>query len=156
MSPWTDLTHSFPSFAENISTDYLPDARPDTRMLGRKQYYAPNDALNTKFVSPIHGDFTTCPILIQVGGAERLRDEGVALAYKCDDATLEVYDSHCHVFQMFGFAVGSRVALNRAAKWMKALVEHEDWSKTVVEKRNGGVTRIDYKFDGTRIVYARK
>ncbi|KAI8925343.1 Alpha/Beta hydrolase protein [Entophlyctis helioformis] len=82
MSPWVDLTHSFPSFLLNETTDYLP-ARAEHPALGdRLHFYAPNEELRNQFVSPVWAKSLAGlpPLLIQVGSAERLFDEDVHLA----------------------------------------------------------------------------
>ena len=54
MSPWVDLSHMMPSFDFNGITDYLPSRSLDPMLLeeGKSHYYAPNDLLRNKFVSP--------------------------------------------------------------------------------------------------------
>ncbi|KAI8925344.1 Alpha/Beta hydrolase protein [Entophlyctis helioformis] len=82
MSPWVDLTHSFPSFLLNETTDYLPGRVEHPALGDRLHFYAPNEELRNQFVSPVWAKSLAGlpPLLIQVGSAERLFDENVHLA----------------------------------------------------------------------------
>lgn len=100
LSPWLDLTHSFPSFQLNHLTDYIPHQINDSRLGTRLQYYAPNNYLHHPYVSPIFSDNLKGlpPLLFQTGGAEKLLDEIVTMAEKIREQngshniTLEVYE----------------------------------------------------------------
>ncbi|KAJ3259309.1 hypothetical protein HK103_002507 [Boothiomyces macroporosus] len=125
LSPWVDLTHSFPSFQANHGIDYLPDMPKDPRLLDRKHFYAANEFLDLPYVSPIWAtDFSNFPpFLIQVGTAEKLHDEVVAFAKKVskdsgNKVVLETYESHVHTFQILKFAQGAKAAISRIAKWI--------------------------------------
>jgi acetyl esterase/lipase len=87
LSPWVDLSHSFPSFHENNIYDYLPKMK-DSRKGTRFQYYTSNENLMHSYVSPIWSDnFNDLPpFLIQVGGIEQLYDEVIELAKKLSSA----------------------------------------------------------------------
>ncbi|KAJ3272036.1 hypothetical protein HDV01_005988 [Terramyces sp. JEL0728] len=127
LSPWVDLTHSFPSFQSNHGIDYLPDMPKDPRLLDRKHYYAANEYLDLPYVSPIwQTDFSGFPpLLIQVGTAEKLCDEVVAFAKKAssfgNSVILETYASHVHTFQIFKFSKGAKAAVERINSWIKNL-----------------------------------
>jgi hypothetical protein len=85
--------------------------------------YASSPENINPFASPINAkDFHDLPpILIQVGGKEKLHDEGVALAGKLAKAgnkvDLEIYSDHFHAFHVFNFAA-SKIAFKRAAEFM--------------------------------------
>jgi acetyl esterase/lipase len=112
ISPWVDLTRSFPSFSANAQMDYLPNASEEILA-----YYAPNEVKKNQYASPIWAqDFSNMPpILIQVGEKERLHDEDVAVAHKLaqfgNKVELEVYEDSFHAFPMFAFLPAARVAL---------------------------------------------
>lgn len=79
LSPWVDLTLSSASWEENAQFDYLP--KPGAVKF--VQAYAQAEDPRNPLISPLFGDFKGLPpVLIQVGDAEALRDEGIALAEK--------------------------------------------------------------------------
>lgn len=57
-SPWSDLTHSLPSFLLNGRTDYLPAGLKDEKLveIGQKNHYCQDEDLKNSFVSPIFAD----------------------------------------------------------------------------------------------------
>ncbi|RKP07414.1 hypothetical protein THASP1DRAFT_24432 [Thamnocephalis sphaerospora] len=91
-SPWVDLTGSMPSIKTNGATDYLPmptvleEAGARFNLWpGRDHFYATERRLlKSPYVSPMWAtDLTGLPpLLVQVGGAERLRDEGIRFAHR--------------------------------------------------------------------------
>ncbi len=81
ISPWVDLTNSFPSFTKNKLTDILPSKSRIT-FGDRKHAYCPNEVLLSQYVSPVFAQSLAdlqIPVLIQLGGCERLLDEGIYL-----------------------------------------------------------------------------
>ena len=107
LSPWVDLTHSFPSImSEDTSGDYIPPQgfhyRPsaywpppegeradeitaeDLVIKEQIQLYAPNHLLRHPLVSPCLQESLggLCPLLVTCGGAELLRDEAIYIAHK--------------------------------------------------------------------------
>ncbi|KAI8142145.1 Alpha/Beta hydrolase protein [Fennellomyces sp. T-0311] len=114
LSPWVDLTHSFPSIINNIQTDFLPatgfkhapsEALDYTRLpqlkqsmgigpfaeedIDRVQFYADNKALKHPLVSPVFDkkQLRGLPrLLIQTGSAERLHDESIYTALMASNA----------------------------------------------------------------------
>ena len=107
LSPWVDLTHSFPSVLDkDTSGDYIPPQgfhyRPSALwpppegeeadviaaeglvIKEQIQLYAPNHLLRHPLVSPCLQDSLggLCPLLVTCGGAELLRDEAIYIAHK--------------------------------------------------------------------------
>ncbi|TPX41208.1 hypothetical protein SeMB42_g05675 [Synchytrium endobioticum] len=70
-----------------------------------------------------------CPVLIQVGSAERLRDEGIYFAmqrFKNSDCRLEMYQDMINIFQMFmPSKYISGVALRRFGQFVQDVTAHE-------------------------------
>lgn len=111
ISPWVDLTHSFPSVAEGGSLDYIPvhgfmhrpsvDWPPEPRDSGlsieidgntvhlkeQMQLYATNQLVFHPLVSPVLQPSLggLPPLLVLTGGGEVLRDEQIYLAHKAAD-----------------------------------------------------------------------
>ncbi|KAJ3271483.1 GTP-binding protein [Terramyces sp. JEL0728] len=133
ISPWIDLTHGFPSFRINQKTDFLIGDTTDPRLEGQRHYYTSNDNLKLGYVSPIWETNLDGmpPMLMQVGGAEKLLDENIHFAHRmssCDqppkELELQVYASHVHVFIFFQMFAGSRKALLNGAEWIKRVRKH--------------------------------
>lgn len=100
LSPWVDLGCGSASLERNAGTDFL--ARE--LLVCNAHAYAGRDAqLDDPRVSPLRaefpGDFPRT--LVQVGGAETLLDEAVALRKRIGSAKLETYDGEPHDFQFF-------------------------------------------------------
>ena len=102
LSPWLDLTHSFDSYKRNSPSDFLPPYHGDYT-LGRMQHYCLDSQLVLPHVSPVFALSPSCPVLVQVGDAERLYDENLYYALSHSGVTLEVYQDMPHVFQLFPF-----------------------------------------------------
>ncbi|KAI8897123.1 Alpha/Beta hydrolase protein [Globomyces pollinis-pini] len=130
ISPWVDLTHSFPSFLLNKETDILP-SRSRITFGDRMNAYAPNEILRLQYVSPVWAKSLSdldLPILIQVGEVERLYDEDVALYQRLSKENLkcgtllEVYQEQCHVFHSFNFLQSSKTAFQRIGQFFDQVV----------------------------------
>lgn len=131
ISPWMDLSHSMPSFKTNGPYDYLPDQSCDERYIneGRCHYYLPdNTQFQNPFVSPLFaspeefGDLP--PTLIQIGDAEKLRDENIlfTLRFSQSPIALEMYEDMVHVFHLFApFDNLSALALTRIGEFIRSL-----------------------------------
>ena len=128
-SPWVDLSHKVGagSLEKNRLFDYVKEQPLDPRRGSdqeRLHYYAANDMLQEPYVSPYFGNLEGLPpMLIQVGGKERLYDEIVLFAKKSAAANirivLEEYSGYMHVFQMFPqIAPAALIALDRAAEYV--------------------------------------
>ncbi|KAI8579950.1 hypothetical protein K450DRAFT_239874 [Umbelopsis ramanniana AG] len=116
----------------------LPMSHED---LDRVQFYAPNSTLKMRYVSPIfdeQGLHGLPPLLIQVGTAERLRDESIYSAYKASNqfpdspspqmtavsptqVKLELYVDQPHVFQMILATKQRAVAIHQIGEFVKSL-----------------------------------
>ncbi|CAG8744370.1 3401_t:CDS:2, partial [Racocetra persica] len=129
---------------------------PSFTEVPRFQFYCANEALAISYVSPMLaeslGDLP--PILCQVGGVERFRDEVVLFSHKATDphkyqlpsyatknfdkspfkkptkVILEVYDDMPHVWHMFTFSKSSQVAFERCCDFIKCVTSIEDNSNT--------------------------
>ncbi|KAF9967913.1 hypothetical protein BGZ73_000321 [Actinomortierella ambigua] len=87
-SPWLDLTFSCESWTTNHEFDYLPEpAKLTDRFNPVAMYCGGLDRMRTlrthPYVSPLYGSLEGLPpLLIQVGDAERLRDECILMVHK--------------------------------------------------------------------------
>ncbi|MCB2064953.1 MAG: alpha/beta hydrolase [Novosphingobium sp.] len=100
-SPWTDLEMTGASIAENEATD-VHCHLPGLRMMAQA-YLAGADPRDPR-ASLIHADLSGLPrLLVQTGGAEVLRDDGVRLAERARvagvDVTLDVIEGAVHIWQ---------------------------------------------------------
>lgn len=87
VSPWVDLESTRPSIQSNAATDYLARAPLDRWSRG----YAGNALRSDPLLSPIHADLTGLPpMLIQIGTAEILHDEGIEFARKAEKAGVPI------------------------------------------------------------------
>lgn len=85
--PWVDLTCSSPSIDANVASDMLSRAPLE----GWAKDYAGSADPASPLISPLHGNLSGLPpLLIQVGDAEILRDEGVELAERARRAGVDV------------------------------------------------------------------
>jgi monoterpene epsilon-lactone hydrolase len=101
MSPWVDLACDTASLVN--STD--PLMQPGPVKLMAMAYLAGQDARSPR-ISPLYAELSGLPrMLIQVGGAEGLRDDGERFAARAKaagvDVTLEVWDEMFHAWQLF-------------------------------------------------------
>ncbi|ORY45903.1 hypothetical protein BCR33DRAFT_154810 [Rhizoclosmatium globosum] len=109
MSPWLDLSHSLPSF-KNGKFDLLREKVIDSTVITETRshfYISDNSFLKHPLVSPLFAQENLLaplpPLLIQVGDAERLRDESIVFAtsqFSQSPIRLEIYEGMVHVFQM--------------------------------------------------------
>ncbi|RIB18322.1 Alpha/Beta hydrolase protein [Gigaspora rosea] len=129
---------------------------PSFTEIPRFQLYCANEALAIPYISPMLaeslGDLP--PILCQVGGLERFRDEGILLSHKAahpheyqlpsyatknfekspfknpTKVILEVYDDMPHIWHMFTFTKPSQVAFERCGDFIKRVtsIENDDIS----------------------------
>jgi monoterpene epsilon-lactone hydrolase len=102
ISPWADLTGTRASHAAHVH-DYLP--APE-RLRDYARAYAARLPLDAPQVSPAFADLSGLPpLLLLVGGAERLYDDGIAVAERARDAgvdvTLHVEPDEAHVWPLF-------------------------------------------------------
>lgn len=103
MSPWTDLTNSSSTFATRAEVD--PMVTHDGLELMAEAYLngrGATEALPSPHFADLHG---LPPLLVQVGDAEVLLDDSLALRDRAVaagvDVSLDVWDDMIHVFQAF-------------------------------------------------------
>ena len=107
ISPWLDLTHSFPSFKANAVYDWLPEAIKDPTYIkpGRSHLYVTdNSLLRHPYVSPVFATVNDQrplkSIYIQVGELERLRDESIEFAGRHQGVDLDIIKDGIHVLSL--------------------------------------------------------
>ncbi|HJL18324.1 MAG TPA: alpha/beta hydrolase [Sandaracinaceae bacterium LLY-WYZ-13_1] len=120
LSPWVDLTLANDSIDANARFDYLP-----RHVL---QAYVERFAVDVDpthpGVSPVFADLRGLPpLLVQVGEAEALLDDSVALAERAREAgadvQLSVYDDMIHAFQLFAGFPGARPAQEELVRFVR-------------------------------------
>ena len=121
LSPWVDLEVSFgASLTANADRDM---ATADPLRIGARAY-ADADPRNP-LASPLHADLAGLPpLLVQVGTAEILRDEGVEIAERARragcDVTLEPWEDMVHVWHWFGAAFPeARAAIDSIGAYLR-------------------------------------
>ncbi|KAF0511809.1 alpha/beta-hydrolase [Gigaspora margarita] len=197
LSPWTDLTHSMPSFwnAELNKIDLIPSklgfydigapspaseeyfvtakaladkialkkptmvSHPSFTEVPRFQLYCANEALAIPYVSPMLAESlgNLPPILCQVGGDEKLRDESILISYKAANpheyqlpsyatknfekspfknptkVILEVYDDMPHGWHALTFSEPSKIAFERCGDFIKRVTSIEDNNISMID-----------------------
>ncbi|KAI9318804.1 alpha/beta hydrolase fold-domain-containing protein [Dichotomocladium elegans] len=128
LSPWVDLSCSYPSWSTASMYDYLPSNPGQLAGMNPVQLYLGPDRVamvRHPYVSPVFADnFEGLPpLLIQSGGCESLRDEINDLVSKiaATRTTLihhEEYEDMVHVFQAFPFKKSAE-ALESIGWWAK-------------------------------------
>ena len=103
LSPWTDLALTGPSLTSNAAADPMLNV-DDLPQLAR--LYLGDADPRAPYASPLYGDPGGLPpVLIQVGGDEILRDDGVRMAESLRSenprSRLEVWPRMPHVWQLF-------------------------------------------------------
>ncbi|MGQ4597834.1 alpha/beta hydrolase fold domain-containing protein [Nocardia sp. R6R-6] len=104
ISGWYDLTNSSESIRANGNRDvFVPEGFNDWAAKGYLQDADPRDPL----ASPMFGDLAGFPpMLIHIGGADRLLDDAYRLHEKLQvagvDSTLEVWPEMPHAWHVFG------------------------------------------------------
>jgi acetyl esterase/lipase len=121
LSPWTDLSGQSESLATNDGLDYLERWYLPI-CAGR---YAADDGLRHPYVSPVFGDLAGLPpLLVQVGGVEVIRDDGVRAAAVARAAgvsvRLTVWPDEVHVWhQLAGLHEPADRALAEVAAFVR-------------------------------------
>lgn len=122
MSPWTDLTLSFPSHEKNEKED----PTLSTPMLDLYARLYAGDHRAAPLVSPVFGDLRNMPdSLIFVGSSEILEDDSRELARRLSEqgnkVTLHIEDGGWHVYVMYA-TYESKQALDKIAAFAEAHV----------------------------------
>ncbi|MFI5957524.1 alpha/beta hydrolase [Cryptosporangium sp. NPDC051539] len=121
LSPWCDLALTGDSVAGNEATDPQSSRALLSAMAGA--YLGPADA-DTPLASPLHADLRGLPpLLIQVGSAEMLLDDGRRLLARAEaqgvDVTCEVWQDMFHVWHALGPVLPEAVdALGHLGSWL--------------------------------------
>ncbi|ORZ13460.1 alpha/beta hydrolase fold-domain-containing protein [Absidia repens] len=130
LSPWVDLSFSYPSWNSASLFDYLPN-NPDklTGMNPQKLYLGDDfsaSMLKHPYVSPLFAEHFEHlpPIMVQSGGCESLRDEIDALYQKINQSNTtfihnEVYQDMVHVFQAFPLGKSVEEAIESIGWWAR-------------------------------------
>lgn len=123
VSPWVDLESASASMATKAAED--PMVQKPYLLEIAAMYHGAAGA-RAPLVSPLHADLHGLPpLLVQVGSAETLLDEGVAFAGKAGAAkvavTLEIWPDMIHVWHLFHpqLAAGRR-AIAQAGGFIRA------------------------------------
>jgi acetyl esterase/lipase len=121
LCPWVDLAARGGSLEENARYDW---AEPEYFQRWATEYLRGEDERDPR-ASPIYADLRGLPpLLIQVGGAEMLRDQAVAFAARARDAEvpvlLEVWPDMVHDWHVLAsmFSV-SRRAIDRIGAFVR-------------------------------------
>jgi acetyl esterase/lipase len=120
-SPWVDLALTGGSMHRNKATDYINEEI----LKATAQMYLGGHDPHDPLVSPLYGDLQGLPpMLVQVGSAELLYDDGRRLAHKARRAGVEVqfdvFPGMVHVFQfMYLIEPKSRQAVRAAARFAR-------------------------------------
>lgn len=123
LSPWTDLTLSGASLSTNAATD--PQVQHWLLESMATHYLAGADPA-TPLASPRFADLRDlAPMLVHVGGAEALLDDGrefaAAAARAGNDVTFECWEHMIHVWHAFApILPESTAALERIGEWLRS------------------------------------
>lgn len=123
ISPWTDLTASGPSYAENAQVD--PTLNTPSLLEAARLYVGEHDPKDP-LISPAFGDYTGFPpTLIHVSTVEILKSdaEAVHAAILRDGgrSTLHLWEGMPHVFQIYPFPE-AKEALAEIGAFLRAQV----------------------------------
>lgn len=123
LSAWLDLECTSASYAENKAIDLMASAE-GLRFVGRA--YAGKKISTDPLVSPfyateLHG---LCPLLLQVGEAETLRDENIVFAEKAKtaglDVEIQIWPNMVHVWHsLYGEIPEAQAALEAIGIWIQ-------------------------------------
>lgn len=124
-SPWTDLTGSGASIAENAAKDPMLTA---ARVPEVARMYLQGHRADDPGASPLFAAFPECPpVLLQYSETEILRDDAARMAValrRCGaEVTAQVWPGAPHVWQMFdGYIPEARAALNGVARAIRVML----------------------------------
>ncbi|KAJ3261994.1 hypothetical protein HK103_003837 [Boothiomyces macroporosus] len=133
-----DLTQSLPAWHLNKPYCYLPKGTPDKKYISnsRSNLYVSHDKdLINPYASPIFAEQSQVPfppMMIQVGDAERVRDDGIFFKklFANENIKLELYEHGVHVFQLFAaFEEFGRESLSRLGDFLKKYTGNDPSTK---------------------------
>lgn len=152
-SPWVDLAHTGASLHKNEATDFINTnilhATADMYLAG----HDPHDPL----VSPLYGDLQGLPpLLIQVGSAELLYDDGRRIAEKAQRAgvavELDVAPGMVHVWQfMYWIEPKARQAVQQAGRFARRHWGDDDGKQQTAFRQQ--TTRPAWRGAARRLLY---
>ena len=126
ISPWVDLACASGSIASKAAED------PSLTLQGLVncvRQYLDGASVDAPLASPVHADLTGLPpLLIQVGSAEILLDDAVALAGKAGAdgvrVRLEIWPAMPHVWHAFSFMLDEgREAIDEAGDFLRGRMD---------------------------------
>ncbi|KAJ3383159.1 hypothetical protein HDU80_001320 [Chytriomyces hyalinus] len=163
LSPWLDVTHSSPSFVLNAQYDILPTKTEDKRHMSEDegQYFVPSHMdLQDPMISPlfskedVNATNQLPPMLMQVGDAERLRDETIILfqeQYPNSKIRVEVYEDMVHTFHLFALAQPiAQFSLHNIAEFVKQVTSTangEPFERRIVRVNNADKKQKEDRFE---------
>jgi acetyl esterase/lipase len=121
LAPWTDLTLSGASITECAADDVMLS---EEGLRESARQYAGTRRLDDPLISPLFGDLSGLPpLLLQVGGADLLRDDSVRVAARARaagvDVTLTVEPDLPHVFHVFsGILPDADISIGHIGAWL--------------------------------------
>ena len=131
MSPFNDMTQSLPAWYLNEPYCYLPEAVADQKYFSDDRHCCQvghDKDLCNPYASPAMSKsipgLPICPTLIQMGDAERVRDDSIYFATQTmssdEPIQVEMYEDAVHVFQLFSpFDAFGDHALKRMGKFIQ-------------------------------------
>ncbi|RIB27180.1 Alpha/Beta hydrolase protein [Gigaspora rosea] len=162
--PSSSLADEFIADAKSLSDKIAQKkpaivSHPSFIEVPRFQLYCTNEALAIPYISPLLAESlgNLPPILCQVGGFERLRDEAIFFSYKAaypqeyqlpsyatknfekspfkkpTKVILEVYNDMPHFWQMFQFSKSSQISLERCGEFIKRVTSIEDNNTSMID-----------------------
>jgi monoterpene epsilon-lactone hydrolase len=151
-SPWVDLALTGGSLHKNRATDFINE---EILKATAEMYLGGHDPRDP-LVSPLYGDLHGLPpLLVQVGSAELLYDDGRRLAHYARragvDVQFDVFPGMVHVFQfMYLIEPKSRQAVQAAARFASKHWGEEHAGETAGEtagqaERQGAARRFFYR-----------
>lgn len=127
ISPWADLT----CMRESITAKAAEDASlTEAGLRAAASHYLGNGNPHDPLASPVFADLTGLPpLLIQVGSAEILLDDSLALAraagYAGVAVQLQIWPDMPHVWHAFGFMLeAGRAACTQAGDALRAMLDN--------------------------------
>jgi acetyl esterase/lipase len=125
LSPWVDMTSDTESFRTNARYDYI-NARSLDRFAG--YYLGVRGDRSNPLASPVRADLSGLPtLLVHLGGAEALLDQGLQLTRNARDAgvsvELDVWPDMIHAWHVLANVIPEgQQAIDRVARFARARI----------------------------------